>query len=237
MSIVSHPGDGAYMPVRTPESMIRTIMEMGIVPFFINPVAGYSIQELTPGELWFNDDDMGPWDWKIEAVRSGDIAYGKFLGGGKSSFASVEYYKHLMNYRRSLEKYAPEGIAAETLEEIRRNGSGTIRELRQKFGLRKNQMESVLTRLEMGTWIVVGDFQRVYRGADLHYSGWQLTSYCTPDELFGGDEPGFSFGPFKGERRTLDAGCSPEESYEVLRRRIVALAPMAGAKQVERLLR
>jgi hypothetical protein len=40
--------------------------------------------------------------------------------------------------------------------------------------------------LQMGTWTVIGDIQRVYRGPDLHYNGWQRASNTTPDELFGG---------------------------------------------------
>ena len=47
-------------------------------------------------------------------------------------------------------------------------------------------MDSVVQFLQMGTWTVIGDIQRVYSGPDLHYSGWQRASNTTPDELFGG---------------------------------------------------
>ena len=40
-------------------------------------------------------------------------------------------------------------------------------------------------KVQMGTWTVIGDIQRVYRGPDLHYNGWQRASNTTPDELFG----------------------------------------------------
>ena len=69
---------------------------------------GWSIEEMTAPGCWFTDEEeggtLGPWDWKIEAVREGDIAYGKYLGG-KAAFATVEWYRELMNWRRSIPKY------------------------------------------------------------------------------------------------------------------------------------
>ena len=44
---------------------------------------------------------LGPWDRKIECVRAGDIAYGKFLCGGKAAFATIRWYRELMNIRRA----------------------------------------------------------------------------------------------------------------------------------------
>lgn len=80
-----------------------TIRRLGIVPFFINSIPGYSIQELTRPGCWFDGDEdpLGPWDWKIDCIRDGDIAYGKFLCGGKASFATVPWYRELMNVRRA----------------------------------------------------------------------------------------------------------------------------------------
>ena len=36
------------------EAMLDTIRELGIVPFFANPVNGYSIEEMTAPENWFD---------------------------------------------------------------------------------------------------------------------------------------------------------------------------------------
>ena len=102
MSITSHPGNGQGKLIRCEEDMYRAIMEAGILPFFINPVKGYSIQEMTSADCWFEEDELGPWDWKIECIRSGDIAYGKFLWGGKAAFATIPLYRELANWRRSL---------------------------------------------------------------------------------------------------------------------------------------
>lgn len=87
------------------ESMIERIRELGIVPLFRSGVPGYSIEEMTSPDCWFTtSDQLGPWDWKVEAVQQGDIVYGKILGG-KAAFATLEWYQHLMNYRRNLPRY------------------------------------------------------------------------------------------------------------------------------------
>lgn len=98
------------------ESMIEMIRELGIVPLFRSGVPGYSIEEMTSPDCWFTtSDQLGPWDWKVEAVQQGDIVYGKILGG-KAAFATLEWYQHLMNYRRSLPRYRV------ALDEVERTG-------------------------------------------------------------------------------------------------------------------
>ncbi|MBQ9399062.1 MAG: hypothetical protein IJU27_00275 [Bacteroidales bacterium] len=165
--------------------MYQAVMEYGMLPLCSNHLPGFSIEEMTPREYWFFEDELGPWDWKIDLVQSGDIAYGKFLLGGKASFATVECYRQLMQYRRSLPKYQPsEGPQQQAMEFIRSHGSASVRELRSLLGMKKGQVDALLTHLQMDTLVVTGDITRVYRGADLHYNGWQNSSFCTPDDLF-----------------------------------------------------
>lgn len=211
-------------PIHSPEAMITEIRRYGVLPFFKCGVPGWSVEERTAPGCWIFEDDeavLGPWDWKIDAVREGDIAYGKFLGG-KAAFATVEWYRELMNWRRSQPRWRmAEGgrykassqsdklmkvLAPLALDAIRTAGALEMKELRmicarrltaeqiQALGTRyrpmltpmvkKNVMDSVIQFLQMGTWTVIGDFERVYRGPDLSYSGWQRASNTTPDELF-----------------------------------------------------
>lgn len=202
--------------------MVAAIRHYGIIPFFKNGIEGWSIEELTAPDFWFfSSDQLGPWDWKIDVVREGDIAYGKFLGG-KAAFATVEFYRHLMNYRRSLPKYRMalgEKFAAKSsseklmkylspvaLEAIKGAGALESKDIRMicsskitpyqiktlgaKYksvltpSIKKNVIDSLVQFLQMGTWVVSGDFTRVYKGASLEYSGWQRTSLTTPDDLF-----------------------------------------------------
>ena len=211
-------------PIDSPEAMIAAIRCFGVLPFFRCGVPGWSVEEMTAPDCWFSEEEdtfLGPWDWKIDAVREGDIAYGKFLGG-KAAFATVTWYRELMNWRRSQprwrlalgERYKAvtqsdklmKALAPLVLEAIREAGALEMRELRnicarkltpaqlKTLGTRyrsmltpsvkKNVMDSVIQFLQMGTWAVIGDFERVYRGPELTYRGWQRASNTTPDELF-----------------------------------------------------
>ena len=214
----------APLRISSPEAMTAAIRACGIVPFFENPIAGFSIEEMTPAEFWFGgeEDSLGPWDWKICAVQTGEIAYGKFLWGGKAAFATAECYRDLLNWRRSLPKCALREGDREALEAVIRAGSLTTRELRRICGLKKAQMDAVTTRLEYQTRLVIGDFERVYKGQFLEYSGWQLASLCRPEDLFEFD---------------LDAPfCSPEESYARLCGRVRQTAPHATDAQLRKML-
>jgi hypothetical protein len=211
-------------PIDSPEAMVAAIRHFGVLPFFRCSIPGWSVEELTAPGCWFSDEEdtfLGPWDWKIDAVREGDIAYGKFLGG-KAAFATVSWYRELMNWRRSQprwrmalgERYKAvtqsdklmKVLAPLALDAIRAAGGLEMKELRticaQKItsaqlktlgaryrpmltpAVKKNVMDSVIQFLQMGTWTVIGDFERVYRGPDLTYRGWQRASNTTPDDLF-----------------------------------------------------
>lgn len=241
--------------------MISAIRQAGIIPFFHNPIPGWSIQELTKPGCWFSDEEdggcLGPWDWKIDAIRQGDILYGKFLSN-KAAFATPRWYGHLMNWRRSLPRMrmAVGGdfesnnrtdllaryLSAPLLSEIRESQcleSARIKdvltakvpqEIRMKVGgamakhlcptVRKVACDNILQYLEMGTWVVVGDFERVYRGANLEYKGWQRSTLTTPEELLEDEPP----------------GCSPAESLEMLVDHIVSITGCPSPDTVRRFL-
>ncbi len=226
---VPNPPDGK---VTGPEKMFSAITEAGIIPFFACEIPGYSIEEMTPPQCWFTEENLGPWDWKIDCIRSGELAYGKYLRG-KAAFATTEWFAHVMNYRRSMPKYRPEGMQAKALEAIRENGSLSSRELRRICGLPKGKMDAVMTRLQMSTLVVIGDIERVFRGPDLRYNGWQLSSFCTPEDLFA--DEGLPF-PGARKKRVLLPSCTPEESFETLRAHILEMFPGTPDKPIERLL-
>ena len=288
------------------DRMIDAIHEYGIIPFFRCPVAGWSIQEMTAPGCWFDENGadgvLGPWDWKVDAVNGGGIAYGKFLGG-KAAFATSEWYGHLMNWRRSLPKYRMalgerypvrtqseklmKYLAPVALNAIKDAGALGSKELRYicssaltpyqlrtlgaKYrplltpALKKNVMDSVIGFLQMGTWSVIGEIERVYRGPNLTYSGWQLASNTTPEGLFGepsdnavsSDEirPAGSGvcpdgGSGKGdampswasrfmdeaEVSPLQVTCTPEESRERIISHIQSLFPHADRFTLEKLV-
>ena len=269
-------------PIDSPETMISAIRQMGIVPFFHNAIPGWSIEDHTAPGHWFGKEEeggsLGPWDWKIDAIREGDIAYGKYISR-KTAFATREWYGHLMNWRRSLPEYRmAEGydhevtsidgrldkyLASVLLAAIREKGSLESGEIKavlkqrldrkslEKVGgwmrrylvpdIKKQAIDIMIQYLDMGTWTLIGDFTRVYRGPNLTYSGWQRSSITTPDELFKSGSEGTD-GPFWA--KFIDAGddvplvpdCTPAESREKLIGHILSLNPGTDRKAVEKLI-
>ena len=221
--------------------MVQSVQEAGLIPFFENIIPGYSIEELTPREYWFDgeEDTLGPWDWKIACVQSGDIAYGKFLLGGKAAFATFEVYRELVNWRRSRKEYQPSPDQQRVLDYLSEHGSVEMKDVRHLLGLKKSAADALMTRLQMQTRVITGDIARVYRGEDLHYNGWQVSTFCTPEALFEDSAPapgGFPFEAFL-ERRTLHTGRAPSESYEFLADIVRKNAPDASDAQIAKLLR
>ncbi len=199
-------------PVTGPETMFAAIRKLGVVPFFSNPVSGFSIEDLTP-------ETLGPWDWKVDVVNSGEIVYGKFLCGGKSAFATVRWYRELMTWRRAQEKYRPEGMQRMVVDAIAREGEMTTRQLRALTGLKKSALDALMTRLQMATQVVIGNIERVYNGPDLSYKGWQHASFCRPDDLM-----------------DIAVADSAEASWEALAEHIRSLVPDLSEKVLVKLL-
>ncbi len=232
MSIVSHSGTIMTPQVVSPESMYELIREYGVLPFFENPIAGFSVADHTAPEHWFTEDNLGPWDWKIHCVQSGDIAYGKFLWGGKAAFATVDVYRELMNWRRAQKKYRPTADQEKVLAYMHENGSISITEVRKLLGVKKSAADALMAKLQQQTRVVTGDIQRVYRGSDLHYSGWQRSSFCSPEALF--EDLDF---PFQGFRpRTLQSRLTPEESLAFVMDQVRSHAGDVPEKLLQKML-
>ena len=234
MSIFRHSGNPFGARVTDSETMLEAIKAFGIIPFFENPVRGYSIEELTPPSCWLTDEQLGPWDWKVDVVQSGEIVYGKFLCGGKAAFSTVEWYAHLRNWRLSRKKYNTSEDGEKVLDLIAREGSCNSRQVRELLKVKKSKSDSVLAALMQGTRIVTGDIQRVYRGPNLEYKGWQTASYCTPESLF--ERPEEDFGPWHIGGTTLECGCTPEESYSKLSGHIREMFPDASDEQIRKII-
>ncbi|MBQ8061617.1 MAG: hypothetical protein IJ205_06750 [Bacteroidales bacterium] len=205
---------GNYSPVvRNWEGMLKLIKEYKLIPFFANPIPGYSVEEHTPADLWFTEENLGPWDWKIDCVQSGDVAYGKFLLGGKSAFATVDVYREILNWRRSLSKYQPNAAQLKVLEYMHEQGSISVAEVRKLMNMKKSAADAMMSKLQLSTHVIIGDISRVFRGPELKYSGWQRCSFCSPEALF--EELDF---PFPGYTpRTLKSSLTPGESLEFLK--------------------
>lgn len=202
--------------------MERAIREVGIIPFFKSDIPGYSIKELTLPEFWFDGegDTLGPWDWKIECLESGDIAYGKYLCGSKAAFATMPFYRELMNLRRATSQ--PDKDGQKIMEYLAQRGSITIKEVRALLGVKKGAADAAITKLQHQCRVITGVIERVYRGPEQTYNGWQVSYFCTPESLF---------------EEALQTNHKPEESQEFLTDHIAGLFPEATHKQILKVLR
>lgn len=86
--------------------------------------------------------------------------------------------------------------------------------------------------LDMGTWTVVGDVTRVYRGPNREYKGWQRNTITTPDALLGAfaepaDNPFWA--KFIEDDPPVRVDCSPEESRQFIIDRVMRHFPDAPA--------
>ena len=108
--------------------------------------------------------------------------------------------------------------------------------------MKKNTYDGVVRYLQMGTWVVVGDIERVYRGPNLTYSGWQRTSLTSPDQLFGAERPEASapawarmFEAQTGSGQDI-IDCTPEESRQRIISHILGMTPEASTDKLIKLI-
>lgn len=231
MSFEHHAGNLRPPRIVSAETMYKAIMDVGIVPFMSNSIPGYSIEEMTAPEYWFDGDadSLGPWDWKIDMVQSGDIVYGKFLGG-KAAYATVEWYRELRAWRLGNENSHSSQDAA-ILDFIDQNGAISIKEVRALLGVKKAAADAAITRLQMQCRVVTGDLQRVYRGEDLHYNGWQIASFTTPEALYGTSD--FPFASSSRKSPLFTEG-TPADSLERL---LAHISEVSGCTDRKKLLK
>lgn len=83
--------------------------------------------------------------------------------------------------------------------------------------------ETVITRLQMGTWLVVADFEYLFNKHGDPY-GWGVARYTTPEALYGKDI------------MQAVSHRSPEESKQILIDRLTKLLPQATNSQILKLI-
>ena len=232
MSFEHHAGNLRPPRIVSAETMYKAIMDVGIVPFMSNHIPGYSIEEMTAPEYWFDGDAgvLGPWDWKIDMVQSGDIVYGKFLGG-KAAYATVQWYRELRAWR--LSRTEPDDAGRQILDFIGQNGAISIKEVRALLGVKKSAADAAITRLQMQCRVVTGDLIRVYRGEDLHYNGWQIASFTTPEALY--DTSDFPFAS-SSRKSPLSTEGTPSDSLERLLAHIEDVSGCTDRKKLLKLI-
>lgn len=224
--------------------MERMVQEFGFLPFFKNNIEGFSIEEMTPDNLWFSKEVDGPWEWKGPVIREGNCAYGK-LFRGKAGYVSLDLYPDFLNMRRAdytmsakeKEVYRilveHESLLSKELRKIGgytrkiklRPGDNLIKLLLKHPSVHKTgeeSFETIMTRLQMHCYVVIADFEYQYTHDGERY-GWGIARYTTPEALFDKD-------------KVLNCGHSPAESRDLLIKAIAGKWPQASEDQIQELL-
>ena len=222
-------------PLKSAKAVERLIDRWGFLPFFVNEIDGFSIQENIDPRYWFGTED-GAWEWKGEIIRDGYV-YGKIFGK-KCAFATLEWYRHLANWRRNgydFDARVDDGLApfqdrhlyGELEKSLSAFGSITSKGLKHTAGFDstggRKGFETIITRLQMQCYVCVSDFPYLTDKNGNSY-GWGITEYSTPEMLYGDS---FTKGLY---------GIEPEESKEIIKAHLLRITPDASEKQIEKFI-
>ncbi len=184
-----------FRELRSAQDIVALVEELGFLPFFANGIRGFSIEECCPRELWFSDTVDGPWEWKGPAARSGRCLYGKFFGG-RAGFVSRDCFPDFADLRRDgydFDARYDDGLAArrdkDVYDTVAAHGALLSKELKDLCNYRKGGnkgFDTVITRLQMQTYVVIGDFVYLQDKHGKTY-GWGVAQYTTPEHLYGYD--------------------------------------------------
>ena len=177
--------------ITSAQDILKLIDEWGFVPFFQNEIPGFSIEEHVDPALWFSDTQDGPWEWKGPIIRQSGCAYGKFFRG-KAVFISPRLFPDFANHRRNgydLDARWDEGLTSQAefqvWETLQKYPSLLSVDLKEQSGFGKNGrkgFDAVLTRLQMGGYIVTTDFEyRKDKNGKPH--GWGIGIMAAADKV------------------------------------------------------
>jgi hypothetical protein len=218
------------------DDLIKAIRDFGFVPFFVNPIEGFSIEEHIGPGCWYNDGDNGfwpAWEWKGPVIKKTRCAYGKFLGN-KAVYISPEWFPDFANYRRDgydFDARYDDGLASrddkilfDLLDENAPILSKPLKAMGNYKKGGKKGFDTSVTRLQKQCYVIVSDFRYATDKFGNEY-GWGIAEYSTPEKFMGED--------FR--KRVYEK--TPEESYERLVAHFRKILPDADEKQIEKILR
>ena len=161
--------------IRNKADLTAMIQEVGILPFFTNAVTGWSVEEHIDPSVWFTDQE-GPWEWKGQLASDKVCVYGKFIRN-KAAFISPEWFSDLANWRREgydWEERVDEGLVPYRdkllMRYLESHPFALSKYAKRECGFSKGY-DTVITRLQMQTYIVLSDFRYSITKEGVPY-GW-----------------------------------------------------------------
>lgn len=215
--------------------LIDAVNEFGFLPFFENSIEGFSIEEHTAPDCWYdNTNGNWPvWEWKGPIIRTTGCAYGKFFEK-KACYISPEWFLDFANYRRDgydFDARYDDGLAPlkdkQLYDLIEGNAPILSKELKELGNYRKGGVkgfDTMINRLQSQCYVLISDF--VYM-KDKHGNpyGWGVAEYSTPES-------------FMGERFMNNVyRRTPEESYERIFAHFTKLFPDTDEQTMRKFLK
>ena len=226
--------------IRTKEDLKQAVAELGFLPFFVNEIKGFSIEENCDPKVYFSNEP-GVWEWKGPVIQETRCAYGKFFHK-KAAFISKEWFLDFANYRRDgydFDSRFEDGLATyneqylyniiagrhSILSKDAKAIGGYVKPRTKgpdEWEPRKG-FDTLITRLQMECYVLTSDFEYEVDKKGNFY-GWGVARYATPEEFYG---KRFSNRVYK---RT------PEESYKRILRHFKKILPDADEDEIKRFL-
>ncbi len=209
------------------------VQEMGFLPFFACSIPNFSIEEFTPSRCWFVDGVEGPWEWRMELARRGNVAYGK-LFSKQAGLVSREWYPDLANYRRDgcdFDARYEDGLASHRekriMDVLLREGPTLSKDLKRLAGFGKDGLkglDTAITNLQMQTYVTVHSFEYARDKYGKPY-GWGIARYAVTEDVLGVEVTQGAYSR------------SPKESKEHILKHLGLLCPEAFDDDLEKLIR
>ena len=214
--------------IHTKEDLLAMIHDVGILPFFTNSVPGWSVEEHIVPAVWFTDRE-GPWEWKGPLAFEKQCIYGKLIRH-KAAFIAPEWFPDLANWRRNgydWEGWTEDGLAPYKdrllMQYLHAHPYVLSRRAKKECGFTKGY-DTVLTRLEMETFVITADFQYSVSKDGVPY-GWGNAVLDLPER-------------FHGEHALdLPETRTPEASFEHMIRHLMNILPEASEQALRRELK
>lgn len=218
--------------IRTKEDLKNAVETYGFLPYFVNSIPGFSIEEHTDPQLWFGEEE-GTWEWKGPVIRETGCAYGKFFER-KAAYISREWFPDFANYRRDgydFDARFDDELASyrdkELFELVDAHApvlSKTVKKIGDYRKGGKKGFDTIITRLQSQCYVLISDFVYLKDKKGQQY-GWGVAEYSTPEKFMGEDFTSRVY------QRT------PEESYERVLEHLKRILKNESEAAIRKLLR
>jgi len=185
--------------IRSKEDVVNYVNEIGFLPFFKNHIDGFSLEEIVEPEYWYDSFGDGQlkwqaWSWREEIALDKSAVYGKFFRG-KAGFIAKNCFSDFCNYRRQgydYEALYDDGLMKwsdkEIMDYLSKTGPILSSQMKKELGFGKDGkkgFDSIITRLQMQTYIGVTEFKYKVASKTGETYGWGVAVLDTAENCWG----------------------------------------------------